>query len=50
MTRTKLYSLCERWKDSEFFPSVVNSEGLVDTALGVGESDTRKPSVSLNNS
>ena len=32
-------------KDSEFNPSVVNSESLVDTAIGVGESGTKKPNV-----
>ena len=31
-------------KDSDFNPSVVNSESLVDTVIGVGESATRKPS------
>ena len=37
-------------KDSDFNPSVVNSESLVDTAIGVGESGTKKPSVGLNKS
>ena len=32
-------------KDSDFNPSVVNSESLVDTSIGVGESGTKKPSV-----
>ena len=36
--------------DSDFNPSVVNSESLVDTAIGVGESGTKKPSVGLNKS
>ena len=41
----------QRWatekftKDSDFNPSVVNSESLVDTAIGVGESSTKRPSV-----
>ena len=35
-------------KDSNLNPSVVNSESLVDTVIGVGES--RKPSVGLNKS
>ena len=30
-------------KDSDFNPSVVNNESLVDTATGVGEFDTKKP-------
>ena len=30
-------------KDSDFNPSVVNSESLVDTVIGVGESGTRSP-------
>ena len=29
-------------KDSDFNPSVVNSESLVDTVIGVGESDTKE--------
>ena len=37
-------------KDSDFNPSVVNSESLVDTVIGVGESATKKPSVGLNKS
>ena len=37
-------------KDSDFNPSVVNSESLVDIVIGVGESATRKPSVGLNKS
>ena len=37
-------------KDSDFNPSVVNNESLVDTAIGVGESGTKKPSVGLNKS
>ena len=32
-------------KDSDFNPSVVNNESLVDTAIGVGESGTKMPSV-----
>ena len=32
-------------KDSDFNPSVVNSESLVDTVIGVGESPIKKPSV-----
>ena len=36
--------------DSDFNPSVVNSESLVDTVIGVGESATKKPSVGLNKS
>ena len=35
-------------KDSDFNPSAVNSENLVDTAIGVSESGTKKPSVGLN--
>ena len=35
-------------KDSDFNPSVVNSECLVDTVIGVGEKGTKKPSVCLN--
>ena len=35
-------------KESDFNPSVVNNESLVDT--GVGESGTKKPSVGLNKS
>ena len=34
-------------KESDFNPSVVNSESLVDTVIGVGESATTKPSVGL---
>ena len=34
-------------KDSDFNPSVVNSESLVDTAIGVGESAIRNLSVGL---
>ena len=37
-------------EDSEFNPSVVNSESLVDTVIGVGESAIKKPSVGLNKS
>ena len=37
-------------KDSDFNPSVVNNESLVDTAFGVGDSGTKKPSVGLNKS
>ena len=37
-------------KDSDFNPSVVNSESLVDTVIGVGESGTKKSSVGLNKS
>ena len=37
-------------KDSDFNPSVVTNESLVDTAIGVGESGTKKPSVGLNKS
>ena len=37
-------------KDSDFNPSVVNNESLVDTAIVVGESGTKKPSVGLNKS
>ena len=37
-------------KDSDFNPSVVNSESLVDIAIGVGDSGTKKPSVGLNKS
>ena len=37
-------------KDSDFRPSVVNNESLVDTAIGVGQSGTKKPSVGLNKS
>ena len=36
--------------DSDFFPSVVNSESLVDTVRCVGESATEKPSVGRNKS
>ena len=34
-------------KDSDFNPGVVNSESLVDTVIGVGESAIKKPSVGL---
>ena len=37
-------------KDSDFNPSVVSNENLVGTAIGVGESGTKKPSVGLNKS
>ena len=37
-------------KDSDFNPSVVNSESLVDIAIGVGDLAIRKPSVGLNKS
>ena len=37
-------------KDSDSNPSVVNSESLVHSAFGVGESGTKKPSVGLNKS
>ena len=37
-------------KDSDFNSSVVNNESLVDTAIGGGESGTKKPSVGLNKS
>ena len=37
-------------KDSDFNPSVVNSEILVDTVIGVGESGTEKPNVGSNKS
>ena len=37
-------------KNSDFNPSVVNNESLVDTAIGVGESGTEQPSVGLNKS
>ena len=37
-------------EDSDFNPSVVNRENSVDTAMSVGESDTKKPSVGLNRS
>ena len=37
-------------KHSDFNPSVVNSESLVDTVIGVCESGTQKPSVCLNKS
>ena len=53
---TILERVAARWaeekctKDSDFNPSVVNSESLVDTVIGVGESATRKPSVGLNKS
>ena len=36
--------------DSDFNPSVLNNESLVDTAIGVVESATRKFSVRLNKS
>ena len=35
-------------KDSDFNPSVVTYESLVDTFIGVGESVTKKLSVGLN--
>ena len=37
-------------KDSDFNPSVVNREKSVDTAIGVGESATKKLSFGLNKS
>ena len=37
-------------KDSDFNPSLVNSESLMDTVIGVGESVIKKPSVGLNKS
>ena len=37
-------------KDSNFNPSVVNSESLVDTVISVVESGTEKPNVGLNKS
>ena len=37
-------------KDSDFNPSVVNNESLVDTVIGVGEFAMKKPSVGLNKS
>ena len=37
-------------KDSDFNPSVVNSESLVDIAIGVGASGTKEPSVGLHKS
>ena len=37
-------------KGLDFKPSVVNNESLVGTAIGVGESGTKKPSVGLNKS
>ena len=37
-------------KDSDFNPTVVNSESLVDTAIGTGESAKKKPSVGFNKS
>ena len=37
-------------KDSDFNPSLVNSESLVDTVIGVGESAIKKPSVGFNKS
>ena len=40
----------KRTKDSNFNPSVVNSESLVYIAIGVGESATKKPSVGSNKS
>ena len=40
----------KRKKDSDLNPSVVNSESLVGTVIGVGDSATRKPSVSLKKS
>ena len=35
-------------KDSDFNPSVVNSESVVDTVIGVGESALRKPRFGLS--
>ena len=32
-------------EDSGFSPSVMNNESLVDTAIGVGELGSKKPSV-----
>ena len=37
-------------KESDINMRLVNSESLLDTAIGVGESATRKPSVGLNKS
>ena len=37
-------------KDSDFNSSVVNSESLVGTVIGVGESAIKKPSVGFNKS
>ena len=37
-------------KDSDFNKSVVTSESLVDTVIGVDESGKKKPSVGLNKS
>ena len=37
-------------KDSDFNPSVVNNESLLDAAIGVSESGTKKPSVGLKKS
>ena len=37
-------------KDSDFKPSVVNSESFVDAVIGVGEPGTKKPSVGLKKS
>ena len=53
MTRVKADSLLQlvlALKNSDFNPSVVNSESLVDIVIGVGESAIRKPSVGLNKS
>ena len=36
--------------DSDFNPSVMNSESLVDIAIGIGASGTKEPSVGLNKS
>ena len=37
-------------KDSDFNPTVVNSESLVDTVIVVGESVIKKPSVGFKHS
>ena len=37
-------------KDSDFNPSAVNCESLVDIVTVVGESGTKRPSVVLNKS
>ena len=37
-------------KDSDVNPSVVNSESLVDTVIGNGESAVKKPRAGLNKS
>ena len=37
-------------KDSDSNPCVVNSESLVDTEIGVGESGTKTPGVGSNKS